>query len=89
MTNGSKNEEREMHGHEAKWVAEHRRGVVRGKEETRNWGMEKNGIVEVIYASCIIFYNAASHPPSLRLSSPPSYPTLQTGCDPPHCHTKE
>lgn len=77
MTSGSKNEEREMHGHEAKWVAEHRRGVVRGKEETRNWGMEKNGIVEVIYASCIIFYNAASPSPlpTALLSSLISHPT--------------
>lgn len=63
------------------------RECVREMEEARNWEREKNGSVEVIYASCIIFYNAAL-PFPYGSPFPPPYPILPPGCAPPHCHTK-
>ena len=36
---------------------------MREMREARKWGREKNGSLEVIYASCIIFYNTPNPPP--------------------------
>lgn len=63
-SSGSANEEWEMHGHEGEKEGENM--MEMGK--ARNWGREKNRSVEVIYASCIIFYNAA--PPFFPYGSP-------------------
>lgn len=79
-----------MHSHETEKGKGKEAESVRGdggSEKLRE--REKNGSVEVIYGSCIIFYNTAPPPPLLRLSLPPPYPTLPLGCAPPHCHTKE
>ena len=57
-----------MHGHEGEKEGE----SVREMGEARKWGREKNGSVEVIYASCIIFYNAPPSTFPLLYGSPPS-----------------
>ena len=76
----------------------------RGPQETGRLGMrqiavetgEKTGSVEVIYTSCIHFYNVATRPPSsptlhLTTTLPPHLLLLLLllGSAPPHRHTKE
>lgn len=51
-----------------------KRELVREMGEARKWGREKNGSVEVIYASCIIFYTAA---PPLFPYGPPFLLNIQ------------
>lgn len=82
---GSANKERKMYSHEMQEETEKEAKSVWGVGGARKkQGEGENGSAEVIYGSCIIFYNAA--PALWCLALPPPYPTLPLGCAPPHCH---